>query len=57
MSNTKDLLLFTSLNLLDHLDAFIDGSSHRFLAKDVIALLCECFDQGCVQLILFISSS
>jgi hypothetical protein len=44
MPNTKDFLLPTGLNLLDHLDTFIDGSSHRFLAKDVIALLCECFN-------------
>jgi hypothetical protein len=57
MSDTKDLLLLTGLNLLDHLDTFVDRSSHRFLAKDVVSLLCECFDQGCVELVLFISSS
>jgi len=44
MPNTKDLLLLTRLNLLDHVDTFFDGSSHRFLAKDVVSLLCECLN-------------
>jgi len=44
MSNAKDLLLLTSLNLLDHVDTFLNGSSHRLLAKDVVSLLCKCLD-------------
>jgi len=56
MTDSKNFLVVTSLYLLDHLDTFIDGSSHRFLTKDMVSLFSESLNEWSVKLILSFSS-
>jgi hypothetical protein len=56
MTDSKDFLVVTRLHLLDHLDTFVDGSSHRFFTQDMVSLFGESLNERSVKLILSFSS-